>query len=47
MKNYMLINRKTGKRWRFATSRSEARRLKAEKGFMHQIVRVADGAVVR
>lgn len=46
-KNYILVNRKTGKVWRGATSRSEARRFKAQKGFMHSIVRVSDGAVIR
>lgn len=46
-KNYMLVNRKTGKVWRKTVTREDARMWKREAGFKHSIVRVADGAVIR
>lgn len=47
MKNYILVNRKTGKQWRKAATRDEARMLKRDAGFKHNIVNATTGQVVR
>lgn len=46
-KNYILVNRKTGKQWRKAATREEARELKRANGFKHVILNAATGQVVR
>lgn len=46
-KNYILVNRKTGKQWRKAATREEAREIKRNNGFKHMIVHASTGNVVR
>lgn len=47
MKNYILVNRRTGKVWRKAATRDEARMLKRSRNFQHNIVNQMTGQVVR
>lgn len=46
-KNYVLINKNTGKQWRKAATREEARSLKRANGFKHAIMNLTTGMVVR
>lgn len=46
-KPYALREKLTGKYWRQAATRSEARALKKAKNFMHEIVATANMKVVR
>ena len=46
-KNYALVNKQSGKQWRTAATREEARVLKRSKGFKHAIVNLANNMVVR
>jgi hypothetical protein len=46
-KNYVLVNKNTGKQWRKAATREEARQLKASKGYKHAILNLTTNMVVR
>lgn len=46
-KPYALVNRNTGKVWRGAETRAEARMLKRDAGFKHVIVSMATRSVIR
>jgi hypothetical protein len=46
-KNYALVNKNTGKQWRMAATREEARELKRMKGFKHMIVSLVTGNTIR